>query len=326
MSKLKDFNKWMKDSDVPSDRDYTVVIPKGDLEDFNTLWLASNKKSTTGATLITPLKETEINGMRAVIAPSGETITSLANKMEIDLSDFIRWNDVSVDSRVAAGQTYYLQRKIKTSNQSTHTVKAGEDLWTISQHYGIRLKSLKRLNRDISNNALRTGTVVYLADLRGNYRAANTPLIELDHNSPFEWGITGKSELDYVIQESETTVTSSIKRNEVTISPAAINSSPGSHTVLVGETLYSIATKYGVTVSDIQKKNGLGIDTGIQPGQVLKLFDGEPVETPDAFHEVKATDTIYSVARQYGLSVKELMDLNNKRDFDIKPGQKLIIK
>jgi membrane-bound lytic murein transglycosylase D len=79
-------------------------------------------------------------------------------------------------------------------------------------------------------------------------------------------------------------------------------------------------------VSEIQEMNDFGVETTLKPGQILKLFDGEPVETVRTIHEVKPTDTIYSIARQYGITVKELMDLNNKREFEIKPGQKLIIK
>ena len=250
MNKLKDYNKWMKDESVPNDKDYTVVIPKGDLNDFNTLWLSSNKNTNTKTSARAPLKEVEVNGLRAVIAPSGETITSMAQMMKMDLSDFIRWNEVSVDSRVTQGQTYYLQKKIKTSNQSTHTVKPGESLWVISQAYGIRLKSLKRLNRDLSADMLRQGTIVYLANLHGKYRSSTTPLIELDHNSPFEWGITGKSENDYII--GEFLPDKPTKTNESQLEFFAKASDQRSHIVEAGETLYSIASKYGITVDTLQ--------------------------------------------------------------------------
>jgi membrane-bound lytic murein transglycosylase D len=40
---------------------------------------------------------------------------------------------------------------------------------------------------------------------------------------------------------------------------------------------------------------------------------------------VKATDTVYSIARKYGVTIKELMDWNNKRDFNITVGEKLRI-
>lgn len=327
MDKLKDYNKWIKDGSVPDDKEYTVVIPKGDLSDFNTLWLTSTKKTNSTATTLASLKETEVNGLRAIVAPSGETITTLTNKMNVDLSDFIGWNEISVDSRVIPGQVYYLQRKIKTSTQSTHTAKSGESLWAISQNYGVRLKSLRRLNGNLPEDVLKPGTVVFLADLKPNYSTAKVDFLELDPNSPFEWGISGKSELDYVIEAGESVPTASAQ-----VAPASetaikvVSTTSEAHTVSPGETLYSISAKYGLPVTELQRINGLEKESTLKAGQTLKLIEREPVEISSTLHEVKPSDTIYSIARQYGLSVKELMELNNKRDFDIKPGQKLIIK
>ncbi|MGE0771459.1 MAG: LysM peptidoglycan-binding domain-containing protein [Cyclobacteriaceae bacterium] len=48
-----------------------------------------------------------------------------------------------------------------------------------------------------------------------------------------------------------------------------------------------------------------------------------PVEAKKDFHEVQASDTLYGVARQYGLTVKELMDWNGKKDFTLEVGEKL---
>ena len=43
-------------------------------------------------------------------------------------------------------------------------------------------------------------------------------------------------------------------------------------------------------------------------------------------YTVKKNDTLYSIARQYGLSIKELMDLNNMNDFNIREGDVLKIR
>lgn len=326
IEKLKTYNTWIKDGLVPDDKEYTVVIPKGDLNDFNTLWLSSNKKTAVATGTSTPvvLKETEVNGLRAVVAQTGESITLLAKRVNVDLSDFMRWNDASVDWTVTPGQVYYLQRKVKSSNQSTYKTKAGETLWSVSQTNGVRLKTLKRLNGDLSGKPLKPGTVVYLAGQPGKINSIQDQMIELDHNSPFEWGISGKSESDYVIKVPETIPVKAASEEEKIPSNIKIELKANEHTVAQGETLYGIATLYGMKVADLQRMNNLVVDVPLKPGMILMLKESKIEEK--GIHEVKPTDTLYSIARQYGLSVKELMSLNNKTDFDLKPGQKLIVK
>jgi membrane-bound lytic murein transglycosylase D len=42
-----------------------------------------------------------------------------------------------------------------------------------------------------------------------------------------------------------------------------------------------------------------------------------------SFHEVKPSDTLYSVARQYGVTIREIMEWNGKKDFSLSVGEKL---
>jgi membrane-bound lytic murein transglycosylase D len=105
----------------------------------------------------------------------------------------------------------------------------------------------------------------------------------------------------------------------------------GEHVVLQGETLYAIAKQYGVGVMDLVNWNQLNLQDGIRPGQILKTAEVQPVEesvtTPEKLaaieHEVKATDTLYGIARKYNVTIKELMEWNNKKDFTLTVGEKL---
>jgi membrane-bound lytic murein transglycosylase D len=86
---------------------------------------------------------------------------------------------------------------------------------------------------------------------------------------------------------------------------------------------------------DLVNWNGLNLQEGIKPGQVLKLVDSqvvtadtkdtEVVEPKEIIHEVKSSETLYSVARKYGVTIKELMDWNGKKDFSVSVGDKLRI-
>jgi membrane-bound lytic murein transglycosylase D len=75
--------------------------------------------------------------------------------------------------------------------------------------------------------------------------------------------------------------------------------------------------------------NDLKIQDGIQPGQVLKLNDGSvtassaPVKEKEIVHVVKSSETLFSVARKYGVSIQELMDWNGKSDSGLHVGERL---
>jgi len=101
-----------------------------------------------------------------------------------------------------------------------------------------------------------------------------------------------------------------------------------SHVVQTGETLYGIAHVYNVGVMELVQWNNLNIQDGIKPGQLLKLSESQPVgaetaETKEIHHEVKTTDTLYGIARKYGVTIKELMEWNDKKDFSLSIGEKL---
>jgi membrane-bound lytic murein transglycosylase D len=101
------------------------------------------------------------------------------------------------------------------------------------------------------------------------------------------------------------------------------------HTVQAGETLYAIAKMYQISVMDLVNWNNLDLQQGIKAGQVLKLSGSQPAETDlplhEVVHEVKSSDTLYSIARQYGVTIKEIMDWNEKKDFSLAVGEKLKI-
>jgi membrane-bound lytic murein transglycosylase D len=103
----------------------------------------------------------------------------------------------------------------------------------------------------------------------------------------------------------------------------------GTHIVQTGETLYSIARQNSVGVMDLVNWNGLNLQEGIKPGQVLNLFDNQYVtpntEPTEIIHEVGLNDTLYSVARKYGVTIKEMMEWNEKKDFNVSVGEKLRI-
>lgn len=93
------------------------------------------------------------------------------------------------------------------------------------------------------------------------------------------------------------------------------------HVVRRGDTLYSIARRYGTSVSRLRSDNGLTENQTLVVGQALI------VTLPAQVYTVRAGDTLYSISRRYGVSVLELIQNNPEliQNETIRPGQQLTV-
>jgi LysM repeat protein len=89
------------------------------------------------------------------------------------------------------------------------------------------------------------------------------------------------------------------------------------HVVKAGETLSGIASRYGITAGQIKAANGLTSDR-IYVGQQLRLVPAAgTVPTSATSYVVKAGDTLWSIARKLGTTVRALQDANGIRNADV---------
>lgn len=100
--------------------------------------------------------------------------------------------------------------------------------------------------------------------------------------------------------------------------PPGISESDNTYTVVKGDTLSSIASKFNTTVSELKKLNNLISDL-IQIGQVLFI----PTTKIYNIYTVVKGDTLYGIASKYGISVDELKSLNNLTSNTLYIGQQL---
>ena len=115
-----------------------------------------------------------------------------------------------------------------------------------------------------------------------------------------------------------------------------------------GDTLYSISRKYQITVAELRAANNLSENDVIKAGQKLKIPSADissaaalatdnkattspsgaslSAATPTKDYTVVKGDTLYSIAKKNGMTLAELMALNNLDNSSvIKVGQKLKI-
>jgi membrane-bound lytic murein transglycosylase D len=373
------------------------------------------KKSGRGAKLY------RINGKPGIMAGPGDNSVALAEQGDVSLAKFLKYNDLEARTPLVPGQVYYLKRKRGKAKIHFHVAAEGETYWSVSQKYGITLPALLRKNRLRRPEKLRHGQVVWLRYIR----PASTPVEyknipkpetavarkETPASAPSRPGAktTSRNTPAATTKEPVAATPGKATPNTTTIAPtedrrpepvatppaaagnapsapaepvtpkpdSAVASSPEkastpepvtttiepkadmparteaeplvffkTHEVAPGQTLFAIAKLYGVSVSDLRRWNGLADADGLKPGQ--KLIVGEetaeeaasapatrPVVTPVANdpvpaetfteHTVQAGDTLYKIARQYGVTVQQILDWNNKTASGVSVGEKLKI-
>lgn len=94
---------------------------------------------------------------------------------------------------------------------------------------------------------------------------------------------------------------------------------PDTIEVKKGDTLYSIAKRYDMSILELIELNGLDSPDQLYVGQVLKTSSSK-------YHIVKKGETLASIARKYGTNYKVLAQKNNiKPPYALKIGQKITV-
>ncbi|WP_161787190.1 LysM peptidoglycan-binding domain-containing protein [Hymenobacter sp. IS2118] len=137
---------------------------------------------------------------------------------------------------------------------ATHRVEAGETVYSIARRYQIPPKTLMALNDLAMPATLAVGQVLLL---NSSEPLPATPAAAQPRVAP-QNGRTNPA----AIYSPKTVVTP--------VAPAILTDAATQHTVVKGETLYSISRRYGVTPADLQAWNNKP-DGSVKTGEVLTL-------------------------------------------------------
>ena len=99
------------------------------------------------------------------------------------------------------------------------------------------------------------------------------------------------------------------------------------HRVRRGETLFSIARRYGTTVKQLKHLNGLKSKRArLRKGQKLLVKRSvHEVAVASGTYRVKKGDTFFRIARKFHLEPEELMSINEMDTEDLRPGQTIML-
>jgi membrane-bound lytic murein transglycosylase D len=130
-----------------------------------------------------------------------------------------------------------------------HTVARGDSLWKLADHFGSSIEAIREFNRIRDPRALKPGTSLVIPTLRTGGKPRAVAAIK---------PATGKARPAASKAREQPRAT-------------AMAGKPSHHVVAVGDTLWSIATRYGVSVQALRERNGLHGNT-IVTGTALRLF------------------------------------------------------
>ena len=224
---------------------------------------------------------------------------------------------------------------------NTYIVKAGDTLYGISNQYGVSVTELASLN-NVNANSLKVGQKLIIPSKSG-----------LNPDNMFMYTVKKGDSLYAIAKLYGTSVDEIKKLNYLTSNSLIVGqvlripevyTKPDdmvvpnyiSYTVKKGDTLYSIAKKYGVSADTIIQDNNLK-NSNLSVGQILRIRSGEG-EVLECFGEdyndsisnyktyiVQKGDSLYTISRRYGVSVDDIKRVNNLKSNTLSIGQELLI-
>lgn len=293
----------------------------------------------------------------------GESLGIIARQYGIKVSELQQANDMK-GSRIRAGQSLLIPVKVTPKPKSsgskkpekvrTYVVQLSDNLASIARKFGVSQESLRIWNsldaaafvsagdtlfvskpelkpaEEISRPKLAKGEK-YVTKEGDTYaaiaKAYDVPVILLMQANQ---GFTRRLMVGDSLVIPEYVRKPAVKSVKVESRPKTASVSKGNsekvsvYVVQAGDNLSVIARKFGTTVAKIQSLNNMGKNTNIDVGQRLKV-SGEP-EAETKVHTVKKGEGLWDIARQYKVTIEDIVKWNDLKDTKIKAGQRLKIK
>ena len=293
-------------------RQYGIKI--SELQQANDM---KNTRIRAGQSLLIPIKVTpkpkanrgkKPQKVRTYIVQSGDDVAAVARKFGISQDSVRAWNSLDVAAVVKAGDTLVVSKPEPTPQVENESVK--------NQPSKNRPKLAKG-----EKYAVREGdTYAAIA------KTFDIPVVMLmQANQGFNKRLMVGDSLvipEYVRKKGEKKQAKSESSKPAAKKPS--NEKVSVYIVQQGDNLSSISRKFGTSVAKLQELNNMGSNTNLSVGQKLKVAGAPEVEYK--IHTVKKGEGLWDIARQYKVTIEDIVKWNDLQDTKIKMGQKLKIK
>lgn len=267
------------------------------------------------------------------VVQKGDSLYSIASRFGVTVNELKSANNLT-SNLLSIGQTLIIP---STTPEITppgeyvvYMVKSGDTLYKIANQYGVSVNDIIEFNQ-LPSTSLSINQQILIPSSSNNQIPDNNFKYTVRPGDSLwkianEYGIT----VDQLISANNLTNTTlqigdqliipgRTEEPETPISPPP-SSNVIEYVVQSGDSLYSIAKKYGVTARELQEYNNLP-STLLSIGQVLKIPSTETYIT----YYVQSGDNLYNIAREYNTTVDEIKRLNGLSSNSLSIGQVLII-
>jgi LysM repeat protein len=218
-----------------------------------------------------------------------------------------------------------------------HSVLKGETISQIAQNYKTTTSEIYRLNPE-AQNGISENQVLSIPELLPQ---SQNSVIHIVAPKETLFGLATKYNVKVeAIQSANTAVLANglqvgqqliIPQDNIQKAESAV--AKNTHLVQPRESLFSIARLYNVSVEDLDKTNEAILKEGLQVGQEIKIpnkkktLDGRVrvINAETVFYVVKAKETKYSIAKQFGITIEQLESQNPEIVSGLTEGNKLAI-
>lgn len=236
----------------------------------------------------------------------------------------------------------YTAPGMQNTDGNTYIVRSGDSLYSIANRYGVTVNELKSAN-NLTSNLLRIGQLLTIPNVvppqttPDNYQVYTVKSGDTLYAIARRFNTTVNDLINFnqltttglVIGQQLLIPTESASSNEIT--PPNTNDTI-TYTVQSGDSLWKIANNCNISVDDIVNLNNLST-TILRIGDTIKLPSSCNISTPDngeiieqdVRYVVTRGDTLYSIARKYGVSVDDIIKLNNLPSSTLQIGQILYL-
>ena len=300
MTDIKFFNPQYKANIIPANEKnpMSLRLPEKYIDSFivheKELYAFKTKRGIDREKLEEEMKK--VSDRSVHIVKSGESLGSIANKYRISVNQLKTWNNLKkttiypgqklivYSSGAPMAQSGNSKPVERSTEQKIHTVKSGENLSVIAKKYKCTVTDLKEWNNLKSTN-LKIGQKLKVyppAEQKDNNVTTTTSggyVIYTVKSGDNLWDIAKKFDgvtveqikrLNNLDSKSVLKIGQKLKISRAEGGDSSA-SSDGSliHTVKSGDNLWDISRKYGVTVEQIRKLNGLSSKAVLKIGQKL---------------------------------------------------------